>query len=75
MSRIHNLKVEQKGEKTWLPHVAYTSTSANDEGSWYFDNGCSRHMTGHQSVLDEYIGERVGKVKFGGGSKGNIKGK
>ena len=56
--------------------VAYTSTdnSVTTEVPWYFDSGCSRHMTGTLSCLDkvEYI--KGGKVTFGDGGYGKIRG-
>ena len=56
--------------------VAYTSTdnSVTTEVPWYFDNGCSRHMTGTLNCLDklEYI--KGGKVTFGDGGYGKIRG-
>nr|GEW69002.1 hypothetical protein [Tanacetum cinerariifolium] len=39
-----------------------------DQG--YFDNGCSRHMTGNISYLTEFKEHDRGYVAFGGGAKG-----
>ncbi|XP_023638897.1 uncharacterized protein LOC111830634 [Capsella rubella] len=55
--------------------VAYTTAAAPDDDSWYFDSGCSRHMTGNQTALDEYSSVSSGRVTFGDDQKGSIKGK
>ena len=55
--------------------VVYTSLKTNISGSWYFDSGCSRHMTGDKNVLTDYVNLKGGKVTYGGGAKGNILGK
>ncbi|XP_010419091.1 PREDICTED: uncharacterized protein LOC104704755 [Camelina sativa] len=46
-----------------------------DQAKWYFDSGCSRHMTGASDNLSH--GEDVvgGKVTFRDGGKGTIRGK
>src|ERR1044072_8266434 len=30
--------------------VAHTSSDVSFRGNWYFDSGCSRHMTGNESL-------------------------
>ncbi|CAM8987909.1 unnamed protein product [Rhodiola kirilowii] len=41
-----------RGRMVWRPrndqccYVSYSSTDKEDEESWFFDSGCSRHMTG-----------------------------
>ncbi|KAG7559036.1 Integrase catalytic core [Arabidopsis thaliana x Arabidopsis arenosa] len=55
--------------------VAYTSAVGSDHRAWYFDSGCSRHMTGEQSALNDFTTISNGKVTFGDGGKGSIKGK
>ena len=42
---------------------------------WYLDNGCSRHMTGDQSLFKVFEYKKGGNVTFGDGSKSQIKGK
>ena len=39
---------------------------------WYFDNGCSRHMTGERSYLCDYQNMPDGYVSFGDGRKGRV---
>ena len=42
---------------------------------WYLDSGCSRHMTGNQSLFKIFESKKGGNVTFGDGSKSQIKGK
>ena len=68
-------------KKLWIkkPHltcqVAYTSMKAVTTDDWYFDSGCSRHMTGEKSYLNEYQNMLDGHVSFGDGRKGRVLGK
>jgi hypothetical protein len=55
--------------------VVLTSFKSSVEGSWYFDSGCSRHMTGIAEHLSNYEAFKGGKVNFGGGDQGKIIGK
>lgn len=44
-------------KKQWVPKmvivslIAYTSLRVSAKEDWYFDNGCSRHMTGVKNLL------------------------
>ena len=40
---------------------------------WYLDSGCSRHMTGDQSLIKVFESKKGGNVTFGDGSKSQIK--
>ncbi|XP_073063983.1 uncharacterized protein [Primulina eburnea] len=68
-------------KKVWVPKakiqcsVIYTSLKTNIAGIWYFDSGCSRHMTGSKDHLIDYVELRSGHVTYGGGAKGRIAGK
>ena len=42
---------------------------------WYFNSGCSRHMTGDRSLFKTFESKKGGNVTFGDGSKSQIKGK
>ncbi|KAG9458352.1 hypothetical protein H6P81_002860 [Aristolochia fimbriata] len=42
---------------------------------WYFDSGCSRHMTGKSDLLSNISYTESGQVTFGDGGKGTITGK
>ncbi|XP_060965320.1 uncharacterized protein LOC133034284 [Cannabis sativa] len=55
--------------------VAKLSLSVFVEGQWYFDHGCSRHMTGNKKLLVNYKDEKWGSVTFGDGNKGQIAGR
>ena len=39
------------------------------EGIWYFDSGCSRHMTGNDDLLTNLVQTTVKRVMFGTGKK------
>ncbi|XP_073064132.1 uncharacterized protein [Primulina eburnea] len=68
-------------KRVWVPKakiqcsVIYTSLKTNIAGIWYFDSGCSRHMTGSKDHLIDYVELRSGHVTYGGGAKGRIVGK
>ncbi|XP_010451301.1 PREDICTED: uncharacterized protein LOC104733421 [Camelina sativa] len=57
-------------------HMAVTAEKSEvDQPKWYFDSGCSKHMTGaldNLSLLEDVVG---GRVTFGDGRKGTIRGK
>ncbi|XP_060974085.1 uncharacterized protein LOC133039254 [Cannabis sativa] len=55
--------------------VAKLSLSAFVEGQWYFDSGCSRHMTGNKKLLVNFKDEKGGSATFGDGNKGQIAGR
>ncbi|KAG7599123.1 Zinc finger CCHC-type superfamily [Arabidopsis suecica] len=63
---------ESDEDEDFTAKVAYTSTDGTAKNPWYFDSGCSRHMTGDSSVLSTFTEEASGKVTFGDGGKGNI---
>ena len=52
-----------------------TAFKAMDTCLWYLDSGCSRHMTGDQSLFKVFESKKGGNVTFGVGSKSQIKGK
>ncbi|XP_060973891.1 uncharacterized protein LOC133039102 [Cannabis sativa] len=54
--------------------VAHTSLSAMQENHWYFDSGCSRHMTGSRDSLSNFKDNQEGSVTFGDGNRGKIMG-
>ncbi|GAA0145721.1 hypothetical protein LIER_36175 [Lithospermum erythrorhizon] len=68
-------------EKQWVrkeptvSNVVFTSLKATAWEGWYFDSGCSRHMTGNQSYLTKIVKLKRDCVTFGGGSKEKITGK
>ncbi|KFK39548.1 hypothetical protein AALP_AA3G258400 [Arabis alpina] len=56
-------------------NMAILSEEQEDTGPWYFDSGCSRHMTGTMSNLQTFDTTNEGKVTFGDGSHGAVQGK
>ncbi|XP_075507432.1 uncharacterized protein LOC142544257 [Primulina tabacum] len=52
-----------------------SNATYTEKGIWYFDSGCSRHMTGSKDYLTDYVEIRNGHVTYGGGAKGRIAGK
>ncbi|VVA37100.1 PREDICTED: ribonuclease H [Prunus dulcis] len=53
--------------------VAITSLSACLKDKWYFDNGCSRHMTGDKNWFESFVDMKIsGSVTFGDGKKACI---
>ncbi|KAG9446379.1 hypothetical protein H6P81_012507 [Aristolochia fimbriata] len=52
--------------------AAHTAEKTNTDGIWYFDSGCSRHMTGSIEFLTNLQKETGGQVTFGDGGKGYV---
>lgn len=69
-----------KTKKIWIPKtensalLAHTSLRASTIEDWYFDSGCSRHMTSVKKFLVGIKPHSTSYVTFGDGSKGEIKG-
>ncbi|KAA0047401.1 Receptor-like protein 12 [Cucumis melo var. makuwa] len=55
--------------------VALTSVKSPNSSDWYFDSGCSRHMTGNADFFSDLSECKAGSVVFGDGGKGKIIGK
>ncbi|KAI3450426.1 hypothetical protein Pfo_007091 [Paulownia fortunei] len=56
-------------------NVANISLKASTCESWYFDSGCSRHMTSNKKNLSNFQSIEKGCVTFGDGVSGQILGK
>ncbi|XP_010556525.1 PREDICTED: uncharacterized protein LOC104825833 [Tarenaya hassleriana] len=57
-------------------NIACTSELNSRESQWYFDSGCSKHMTGDMNRLSTFEKSiKGGNVTFGDGRKGKILGK
>ncbi|XP_060961015.1 uncharacterized protein LOC133031514 [Cannabis sativa] len=67
-------KKKRKSKRENLALVAHTSLSAMKDNCWYFDSGCSRHMTGSCNDLKNFHSSKEGFVTFGDGNKGEIMG-
>ncbi|WJX67153.1 hypothetical protein P8452_51646 [Trifolium repens] len=67
-------------KKEWRPKsenvglIAHTSLRTSSREDWYFDSGCSRHMTGVETYLKNLKGYASSSVTFGDGAKGEILG-
>ncbi|KAG9458415.1 hypothetical protein H6P81_002923 [Aristolochia fimbriata] len=64
----------QKKKKISL-YAAHTVRKSSSDGTWYFDSGCSRHMTGNAGNLTDMLREDGGQVNFGDGAKGEVIGR
>ncbi|KAK2374648.1 gag-protease polyprotein [Trifolium repens] len=61
--------------KVWKPtppQKAHTPLEISPSKSWYFDSGCSKHMTGDEKYLKELRSHLKGSVTFGDGVKGRV---
>ncbi|KAG9446265.1 hypothetical protein H6P81_012393 [Aristolochia fimbriata] len=56
-------------------YAAHTAQKAASDGIWYFDSGCSRHMTRNAKNLTNIHREDGGQVTFGDGAKGAVIGR
>jgi hypothetical protein len=69
-----------KYKEVWKPKstnknlMAHTPLRLSSYEDWYFDSGCSKHMTGKEKDLKELKTHPGGNVIFGDGDKGRIKG-
>ena len=55
--------------------VSYTYLRTCATNSWYFDNGCSRHMTGYKDILVNYRPLSKGLATFGDGITARVLGR
>jgi hypothetical protein len=69
-----NTKKEWKPKANDAAHIAHTSLRVSSRNDWYFDSGCSRHMTGVKNYLTNVKAYTTSYVTFGDGAKGQIKG-
>ncbi|KAK2373607.1 putative mitochondrial protein [Trifolium repens] len=52
--------------------ISHISLRASSREDWYFDSGCSRHMTGEEKYLMNVRSYKASFVTFGDGAKGEI---
>src|ERR1051325_4759182 len=64
----------QQWKKRTASLIAHTSLRVSTKEDWYFDSGCSRHMTGIKNLLNDVRPHTTSYVTFGDGAKGEIKG-
>ncbi|CAM8913334.1 unnamed protein product [Rhodiola kirilowii] len=55
--------------------VAFSSTFLPEKQRWYFDSGCSRHMTGNPGFLTKIEWIKGKTVTFGDGIEGRVVGR
>lgn len=65
----------RKPELSLRCSMALITEEKENSEPWYFDSGCSRHMTGLRSNLQDLKKIKGGKVTFGDGGHGEIQGK
>ncbi|MCH79544.1 gag-protease polyprotein [Trifolium medium] len=67
-------KAEWKEKRKIESLIAHTSLKASSREIWYFDSGCSKHMTGVENYIENLKSYATSFVTFGDGAKGEIKG-
>ncbi|PNX65738.1 gag-protease polyprotein, partial [Trifolium pratense] len=63
-------KKEWREKKKITSLIAHTSLRASSREVWYFDSGCSRHMTGVEKYLENLKSYATSFVTFEDGAKG-----
>jgi hypothetical protein len=71
-SEMRNVKKEWMPKSNNVGLVGHTSKKPAFNEVWYFDSGCSRHMTGKNSYFEHIRPCERGYVTFGDGGKGEI---
>lgn len=54
--------------------MVHTSLGTSSSDIWYFDSGCSQHMTGERHFFKNIRSCNNGNVVFCDGSKGRVQG-
>ncbi|KAK2396121.1 gag-protease polyprotein [Trifolium repens] len=72
--RMARTKKEWKPKVNVAAHIAHTSFGVSYKEDWYFDSGCTRHMTGEGRFLVDIKSYTSNYVTFGDGAKGQIMG-
>ncbi|CAL9012447.1 unnamed protein product, partial [Prunus brigantina] len=68
-------------KSTWVARgdtkslVVLNAFAASNTNSWYFDSGCSKHMSGDKNVFSSLSPFDGGTVTFGGGHRSQVVGK
>ncbi|GAU42103.1 hypothetical protein TSUD_134870 [Trifolium subterraneum] len=75
--KSENITIETKVDEDQTENqvtglIAHTSFRASSKEDWYFDSGCSRHMTGDDRFLVDIKSYSTSYVTFGDGAKGEI---
>ena len=56
-------------------HVVHTTLKGSESQSWYFNSGCSHHMTSNRSFFTKFTEFDRENVTFGDGYIACVKGK
>src|ERR1043165_1241572 len=72
--KINKVSYTQQWKKKTAALIAHTSLRVSVKEDWYFDNGCSKHMTGIKNLLSDIKPHTTSYVTFGDGARGEIKG-
>jgi hypothetical protein len=73
--QLNGVQKEEVIKKEWKPKgenvslIAHTSLRASSREDWYFDSGCSRHMTGEEKYLINMRSYKFSFVTFGDATK------
>ena len=63
-------------KKQWVPKtnvtslIAHTPLRISTKEEWYFDSGCSRHMTGNIDLITDFHPHAISYVTFVDGANG-----
>lgn len=68
----YQAKKEWKPKTTVNSFITHTSLTVSSRKYWYFDSGCSRHMSGEKTYLEELKSCSNSYVTFDDGVKGRI---
>lgn len=77
-SRPKRKRKQTQAKKIWKHKfevkdlIAQTFVGVSSKNDWFLDSGCSNHMTGEDSFLEEFKPFSQGRVTFGDGIKGRI---
>ena len=52
-------------DDNYLCYTALTALKTRDSCLWYFDSGCSRHMSGNKGLFKTLFEGKIGTVTFG----------
>src|ERR1051325_6178958 len=72
--KTNKVSYTQQWKKKTAALIAHTSLRVFAKEDWYFDSGCSKHMTGIKNLLNDVKPHSTSFVTFGDGAKGEIKG-
>ncbi|GAA0172412.1 hypothetical protein LIER_26246 [Lithospermum erythrorhizon] len=71
-SKYTQTKMQWVKKEVVVSHVVFASLKATAWIGWYFDSGCSRHMTGNKAHLTNIEEVKTDYVTFGRGEKCKI---